>query len=140
MEGTEERLTLADLILVRKGTRSYAKLSLDCGGFPGASRIHQIVSGPLNDFPSADTIRGLARGLAVSETEVILAAARSLGLRVATSTPSDLVLNGAGLLPIYAQESLQEHARSLKKALDSDRPRRTQHLAAYDENDDNHKG
>lgn len=107
--------TLAELIQARKGDRSYARLSQDCAGNPGASRIQQIVTGPLNDFPSADTMRGLSAGLGVSVTDVILACARSLGLTVSSSDPSSLVLSGAGRLPMDAQDAIREMASTMER-------------------------
>ena len=45
------------------------------------------------------TVRAFARGLGISETEVLLAAARQVGLDVGEGNATDLVLPGAGQLP-----------------------------------------
>lgn len=50
-------------------------------------------------LPDPVTVRAFARGLGVSETEVLLAAARQVGLDVGEGNRTDLVLPGAGHLP-----------------------------------------
>jgi hypothetical protein len=47
-------------------------------------------------LPDPATVRAFAAGLGVSETEVLLAAARQVGLDVGEGNESDLVLPGAG--------------------------------------------
>jgi hypothetical protein len=73
-------MNLAELIRTGKGDRSYEQLARDCGGRPTAARIHQIATGQARSFPDPPTIRGLARGLRVTEATVVLAAAEALGL------------------------------------------------------------
>ena len=73
---------LRDLIAGTKGERSYETLSRDCGGTPTAKRLHQLATAEPKNFPDPPTIQGLARGLGVTVTEVVLASARSLGLAV----------------------------------------------------------
>lgn len=73
---------LRDLIVGTKGDRSYEQLSRDCGGVPTAKRLHQLATAQLKNFPDPPTIQGLARGMGVSVTEVVLASARSLELPV----------------------------------------------------------
>lgn len=73
---------LRELIAGTKGERSYEALSRDCGGAPTSKRLHQLATTTLKNFPDPLTIQGLARGLGVSVTEVVLASARSLGLPV----------------------------------------------------------
>lgn len=104
---------LRELILNRKGTRSFDDLSKACGGSPTGKRLHQLVSRPMKNFPDPDTIKGLARGLNVSQTEVLLAAARSLGLRVTEADDTVLVLQEAGTLPQDRQELLMSISRAL---------------------------
>jgi hypothetical protein len=111
--------TLATLILSRKGSRSYERLSRDCGGFPTANRLQQIATKDLSEFPTPDTIRGISRGLGSTVTEVTLAAARSLGLNVHAGDPDALVLAGAGALPADAQEVIFAIARQLLKSFAS---------------------
>lgn len=107
--------TLAELIIERKGERSYGRLAEDCGNYPTRKRLQQLVAKPLHNFPDPDTIKGLGIGLGASVTEVTLACARSTGLSVAGSDPSELCIAGAGELPPASQELLLSLARDLLK-------------------------
>lgn len=107
--------TLAQLILTKKGDRSYAKLSRDCGGVPTDRHLNGMVNLPMKAFPSADTIERLAIGLRVNVIDVLLASARSLGLAVAATDPGSLILAGAGHLPGTAKEALASMAQELLK-------------------------
>lgn len=82
-------MDLAELILANKAGRSYATLARDCGDAIGAKRLQHIatLTRPLANFPDPPSIRGLARGLRVTERTVILAAAESLGLDVGQALP-----------------------------------------------------
>jgi hypothetical protein len=101
--------TLADLILDRKGGRSFEKLAEDCGGTPAGRRLQQLANGnrPMKNFPDPETITAMARGLGVSTTEVVLASARSLGVTVAGTDATALVIADGGTLPPAAQEALR---------------------------------
>lgn len=105
---------LETLILNRKGTRSYDDLSRACGGAPTSKRLHQLVTRPMKNFPDPDTIKGLARGLNASTTEVLLAAARSLDIPVGDYGAGALVLEGAGRLPVTAQEAIVTLSQELQ--------------------------
>ena len=108
---------LADLINDRKGTRSFARLSRDAGGYPTRNRFQQLATvREQNMFPSPDTLRGVARALNAPMSEVVLAAARSVGLEVPPEDPTVLVIGGAGILPPDAKETLFALARELIKA------------------------
>ncbi len=114
--------TLAGLIADRKGTRSYEKVSQDCGGIPTSKRLHQLATQKPKNFPDPDTIRGLAQGLGVTITDIVMASARSLGLPVYTGNdPSALAIGGAGDLPDSTKEVLSTVAREFIK-LTSQRP------------------
>lgn len=110
-----KQMTLPQLILTKKGERTYAKIAEDCGGTPTKRRLNSIVLRPMNAFPDIATIRGLAIGLRVSVTDVLLASARSLGLNVSEGNPGALVIEGGGYLPVSAQEALQALAGELMK-------------------------
>lgn len=112
----ENEYDLASLILTRKGSRSYERLSKDCGGFPTANRLQQLATKGLNEFPTPDTIRGMSRGLGATITDITLACARSLDLNVRMGDPDALVLAGAGALPLEAQEVIQSVTRQMLKA------------------------
>lgn len=73
---------LQELISLRKGDRSYEQLSKACGGNPGGPRIHQLATTRIKGFPDPPTIRGLAKGLGVTEMTVVLACAESVGLDI----------------------------------------------------------
>lgn len=104
--------TLAGLIADRKGTRSYDRLSDDCGGTPSSGRLHQMATKPLKNFPDPESIRGMARGLGVTVTDIVMASARSLELPVYTGNdPSALSIGGAGALDDSAKEALAAVAR-----------------------------
>ncbi|WP_152975382.1 hypothetical protein [Rhodococcus rhodochrous] len=114
--------TLAGLIADRKGTRSYEKVSQDCGGIPTSKRLHQLATQKPKNFPDPDTIRGLAQGLGVTITDIVMASARSLDLPVYTGNdPSALAIGGAGDLPDSTKEVLSTVAREFIK-LTSQRP------------------
>lgn len=77
MIAVSDELNLAALIADRKGTRSYDRLAEDCGGTPSSGRLHQMATRPLKNFPDPDSIRGMANGLGVTVTDIVMAAARS---------------------------------------------------------------
>ncbi|KQN99657.1 hypothetical protein ASF21_12680 [Arthrobacter sp. Leaf234] len=108
--------TLQRLILDAKGEKSYARLSRDCGGNPSTNRLQALATGAVRAFPDADTIKGISRGLNVSVTRIVLAAARSLELSVNDSDPTELVLQGAGSLPAESRELLVSMSRQLQQA------------------------
>jgi hypothetical protein len=106
--------TLQQLIHERRGERSYLDLARESGNRPGLSAWQQWGTGkPRVSLPDTDSIRGMALALGVSQTEVLLAAARSAGLAVTPHDPSELRIAGGGLLPLYAQEALFMTARSM---------------------------
>lgn len=106
--------TLAEVIADRKGDRSYDRLAADCGGTPSAGRLHQMATKPLKNFPDPDSIRGMASGLGVTVTEVVMASARSLDLNVYTGNdPNAVTIGGAGTLPASSREVLATVAREL---------------------------
>lgn len=73
-------MDLMELIRATKGDRSYADLERAGGGSPSAKRWQQLATKPQANFPDPPTIRAMARALGVSESSVIVAAGRSLGL------------------------------------------------------------
>lgn len=106
--------TLAEVIADRKGERSYDRLAADCGGAPSAGRLHQMATKPLKNFPDPDSIRGMASGLGVTVTEIVMASARSLDLNVYTGNdPNAVTIGGAGTLPTSSREVLATVAREL---------------------------
>lgn len=91
-------MDLAQLIAAAKGERSYDDLARAAGAVIGRQRWQQLATQKLKRFPDPDTIAAIARGLVVSPTEVVLASARSLGIRVADAG-SSLSIETVGLSP-----------------------------------------
>ena len=116
MTNTQTEGGLEALILNHKGDRSFDDLSRACGGSPTGKRLHQMVTRPMRNFPDPDTIKNLARGLNVPATDIVLATARSLGIRVAPTDDTALVLQEAGTLPRERQQLLVDIARALIEA------------------------
>lgn len=107
---------LATLIANAKGGRSYDRIAADAGGVPTSARLQQLATKPLKNFPDPDTIRGLARGLSTSVTEVVAACAASLGLSMHLGAdPDALVIGGAASLPPSAREAITAVAREMLK-------------------------
>lgn len=90
-------MNIAELIRIGKADRSYEQLARDCGGQPTAARLQQIATKPVRTFPDPPTIRGLSKGLRVTEATVVLAAAESLGLDVRRSASRLVSLLPAGV-------------------------------------------
>lgn len=91
-------------MLQAKGDRSFRFLRDKAAGFGYESTLSTWQQwGDLSFgrklLPDPETIRAFARGLGVSETEVLMAAARQVGLDVGEGNTTDLVLPGAGGLP-----------------------------------------
>lgn len=96
--------TLAGLMLAAKGERSFRELMEKAAGLGHESKLStwQQWGDPKYQrklLPDPETIRAFARGMGVPETEVLLAAARQVGLDVGEGNTTDLVLAGAGGLP-----------------------------------------
>ncbi|MEA5454633.1 hypothetical protein SPF06_07855 [Sinomonas sp. JGH33] len=85
---------------------SFEAMSRACGGVPTGKRLFQLVNSPLKNFPDPDTIRGLQRATGASTTEIVMAAARSLGLEVADTDPDALHVPGISHAPDPAREAL----------------------------------
>jgi transcriptional regulator with XRE-family HTH domain len=107
---------LRHLIESKRAGRTIASLSDACGGDPTPRRLQQIIADGIDAFPKANTIRGLAAGLGVSVTDVVLACAISLGLDVEDGDGDSLVLAGAGNLPPSSRQLLQRMAGELMAA------------------------
>lgn len=103
-----EGVDLGQLIDTHRGRRSYADLSRDCGDIPSAKRLQQIVTQSMKAFPDADTVRALARGLRLSQSVIVLAAAESLGLDVRKTAPRVVEL-----LPAAADELSEQQAAAI---------------------------
>jgi hypothetical protein len=108
---------LADLINDRKGTRSYADLERDTGGTITRGRFQQLATvRKQSKFPDPSTLRGIVMATNLPMREVVLAAARSVGLSVPPEDPTILMIAGAGALPDDQKEILLNLARDLIRA------------------------
>lgn len=108
------QMTLAQLINDRRGNRTYKQLSDDCGGQPTEKRLSSITLKGINAFPDPATISGLAIGLGVTTSEVIDAAARSIGF-IIRDDAGTMVLPEAGNLPSSMQEAIRSVVREYLK-------------------------
>lgn len=106
---------LADLIqAARKGGEvSYERLSQACGGQPSAKRLHQLQNGAMRSFPDPDTIKSLSKGTGFSVLEILLAAARSLDLRVPALDEDALRIYGLSAIPERVQDLMKELGREI---------------------------
>lgn len=96
--------TLAALIAERKGALSFRELQERAAGVGAPSTLSSWQQWANPGFerkllPDPATVRAFAKGLGVAETDVLLAAARQVGLDVGEGNRTDLVLPGAGHLP-----------------------------------------
>lgn len=80
-------MDLAELIAATKGDRSYDRLASLSGDVPGAKRWQQLATSTPKNFVDPPTVRGIARALGVTELQVVIANARSLGLDVRSDEP-----------------------------------------------------
>lgn len=115
-------MDLGELILSRKGSRSYDRLARDCGGDLTAARVHQLATAHMRRFPGPDVMTNLARGLSVSPREVVLAAARSLGMNLPSGYDTDsMTLAGVATLPSSAREAIANVAREMVRLHETQR-------------------
>lgn len=92
---------------------TYDTFAKACGGVPARQRLFQLINAPLKNFPDPETIRGLALGTGYSVTDIILAAARSLGLSVRDTDPDSVRVSGLSALPASAREAYLHLGREL---------------------------
>lgn len=117
MSWWREEVDLAQLIQGLKGDRSFQELCDRAAQFGHHASITswQNWANPTykrKDLPSTEAIRSFAAGLGVSETDVLLAAARTVGLNV-IDLPSDLVIPGGGDLKPADRKLLTDMAAAL---------------------------
>lgn len=106
---------LQELVLRLKGDRSYDALEKAAGGIPSSRALQKLVNNGFTRMPNPETFRGLSRALNVSQRELVLAAARTLGIDVEAENPNDLLLVGAGRLPQESQNLLKSTSRELQR-------------------------
>lgn len=125
---------IQNLILNKKGDRSYERLARDCGYDIKSRALHRAATKPALGFADPDTIQGLSRGLNVPVADVIRAYAVSLGLPMADDEKGVLRVVGAGDLPESSQNLIINMARELRHAYETflEPSRADLDLAAYD--------
>jgi len=107
--------TLQELVLRLKGDRSYDAIEKAAGGIPTSRALQKLVNNGFTRMPAPETFRGLSRALNISQRELVLAAARTLGFAIEAENPSDLLLVGAGRLPQASQDLLISTSRELQR-------------------------
>lgn len=110
--------TLQELVLRLKGDRSYDALEKAAGGIPTSRALQKLVNNGFTRMPNPETFRGLSRALNVSQRQLVLAAARTLGIDIEAENPNDLLLIGAGRLPQESQDLLTSTSRELQRWMD----------------------
>jgi hypothetical protein len=126
---------IQNLILNKKGDRSYERLARDCGNDIKSRALHRAATKPALGFADPDTIKGLSRGLNVPVADVIRAYAVSLGLPMADDEKGVLRVVGGADLPETSQNLIVSLARELHDAWQpkATAPTRAElDLAAYD--------
>ncbi|WP_394253681.1 hypothetical protein [Arthrobacter pityocampae] len=125
---------IQNLILNKKGDRSYERLARDCGHEIKSRALHAAATKQTRAFADPDTIRGLSQGLNVPVVDIIRAYSVSLGLPVAADEKGILRVVGGGDLPESSQNLIVSMARELRSAYETpvEPSREDLDLAAYD--------
>lgn len=106
------------LVLRLKADKSYDTIEKLAGGAPTSRSLQKLVTKGFTRMPDPETFQGLSRALNVSQRDLVLAAARTLGIYIEAENPSDLTLIGAGRLPNESQELLRSTSRELQRWMD----------------------
>ncbi len=105
--------TLQQLVLDNKGDLSYGSLAERAGGTLKPKGLQKLTTSQFTSFPSPETLQGISRALGLPLRDVVLAAGRSVGMRLHDSNPDDLTLVGAGQLPLSSREALRSMSREM---------------------------
>ena len=111
------------LVLRLKSDKSYDTIEKLAGGAPTSRSLQKLVTKGFTRMPDPETFQGLSRALNVSQRDLVLAAARTLGIYIEAENPADLTLIGAGRLPNESQELLRSTSRELQRWMDRDTER-----------------
>ena len=118
---TNDSPNFQQLVLLHKRDDSYEAISKRAGGVPKARALQSIVRDGFTRMPTPETFAGLAKAFSISPRELVLAAARTMGIDVGDDRDSDLVLWGAGRLPQESQDVLRNTAGELMNWMDGSR-------------------
>ncbi|WP_400158527.1 hypothetical protein [Arthrobacter sp. BPSS-3] len=88
-------MNLQELILHRKGDRSYPQLATAAGGAVTSRTLQSITKDGFTRFPDAATLTGIAKALGLQARDVVLAAATTLGIDVDDVCSTDAIHPGA---------------------------------------------
>lgn len=105
MANQPENQNLQALIRDHLNGRTYAELARECG-FNNRATVQRLATKDPVDFPSTETLLGLARGLKVSIGAVVSATAVSVGLDPNPYGSSDLIIQNGKTLPKESQDML----------------------------------
>ncbi|UXN30973.1 hypothetical protein [Glutamicibacter sp. M10] len=117
------------LVLRLKADKSYDAIEKLSGGAPTGRSLQKLLTKGFTRMPDPETFQGLSRALNVPQRDLVLAAARTLGIYIEAENPADLTLVGAGRLPYESQELLRSTSRELQRWLERDQ----QHTVATDD-------
>ena len=120
------------LVLRLKADKSYDTIEKLAGGAPTSRSLQKLVTKGFTRMPDPETFQGLSRALNVSQRDLVLAAARTLGIYIEAENPADLTLIGAGRLPNESQELLRSTSRELQRWMEREdaESRQAEKLAA----------
>lgn len=105
----------SELVLNLKGSKSYDMIEKASGGEVSAKRLQKLVNNSFTRLPEPGLFKALSLAFNVSQRELVLAAARTLGIDVQDENPDDLLLVGAGKLPQENQDLLKTTSRELQR-------------------------
>jgi transcriptional regulator with XRE-family HTH domain len=105
----EEQHELAELILRRKGDRSYDDVAKR-GGLRRAT-IHRLATSPVRALPDPDTMIKLAAALDVSVDQVAVAALRAAGVPVTDRFTAGDVIDGLDRLTPAQRAAIEQVIR-----------------------------
>ncbi len=124
-------LILADLLTAAKEEHGGWRILVERSGL-SPSVWNKLERGLNTDFPEPATVTGLAKGLRISEREVVMAAAEGLGFNMndESSQLGRLLPKAVDRLPERSKLALLEMAESLVAALLGEEDSATSNVAA----------
>lgn len=126
------------LVQTLKGDRSYEAISKLAGGKPNAKSLQKLIQHGFTRFPDQETFEGLSIALNVRKRDLVLAAARTIGIDVSDDDQRDLVLIGAKRLPQDSQDLLTAMSREMQAWMDGKNravePERANHKSSFPDN------
>jgi hypothetical protein len=84
-------MNFQQLVLQHKGSRSYQDISKAAGGVPDPKGLQRLVTDGFTRLPSPATLTGVAKALDISTHEILIAAARTIGLEVDDVSSAEVI-------------------------------------------------